>query len=150
MLRKVFFSFHYEYDLWRVNVARHDTANEGIAAAGFRDDSLWTKAEREGDAAIQRLIDEALRKTSVTVVLIGSRTADNKYVHYAIEKSVERRNGLLGIRIHDIKDNSGLTDVRGLAPGALLTAEAPVYDYEYGKLGDWVETAYKKANPAQR
>ena len=34
-------------------------------------------------------------------------------------------------------------------PYAKLVAErcAPVYTWEYGKLGEWVETAYKKANP---
>ena len=29
---------------------------------------------------------------------------------------------------------------------ALVKAGAPVYTWEYGKLGEWVEKAYKKAN----
>src|SRR3954462_13232725 len=104
MARKVFFSFHYERDLWRVNVVRNSGMVEGLSAAGFNDRSLWEETKRRGDDAIKRLIDSGLNGTSVTVVLIGAETASRKYVSYEIENSVARGSGLVGIRIHNIKD----------------------------------------------
>jgi hypothetical protein len=72
MPRKVFFSFHYQRDLWRVNVVRNSGVIEGISAAGFHDQSLWEETERKGDDAVKKLIDSGLSGTSVTVVLIGA------------------------------------------------------------------------------
>jgi hypothetical protein len=147
MARKVFFSFHYQRDLWRVNVVRNSGTVEGTAAAGFRDASLWEEAKRKGDSAIKALIDDGLVGTSVTVVLIGAETSKRKYVDYEIRKSLAVGNGVIGVRIHGIKDNSGYVDAPGAVPLALVTAGCPIYTYEYGKLGDWVEAAFKKANP---
>jgi hypothetical protein len=147
MARRVFFSFHYQRDLWRVNVVRNSSVVEGTSAAGFSDASLWEKAKREGAPAIKRLIDSGLSGTSVTVVLIGAQTANRQWVAYEIEKSIECGNGLLGVRIHAIKDQNGYADLAGSVPSALQRAGAPIYTYEYGKLGEWVEAAYKKAHP---
>ena len=41
--------------------------------------------------------------TSVTVVLIGAETADRPWVRYEIAESWNRNNGLVGIRIHNLK-----------------------------------------------
>lgn len=147
MARRVFFSFHYQRDLWRVNVVRNSGVVEGVSAAGFHDASLWEETKRKGDAAITKLIDSGLDGTSVTVVLIGAETAARKYVSYEIERSVARGNGILGIRINNIKDQDGRTDAAGLVPVAMVTIGAPIYAWEYGKLGEWVEKAYKKAHP---
>jgi hypothetical protein len=147
MARRVFFSFHYKRDLWRVNVVRNSGAIEGISAAGFHDASLWEETKRKGDVAVKKLIDSALDGTTVTVVLIGAETANRKYVSYEVEQSVARGNGILGIRINNIKDKDGHTDPPGAVPAALTRIGAEVYTWEYGKLGEWVEKAYKSANP---
>lgn len=148
MARKVFFSFHYdEGDIWRVNVVRNSGAIEGIAAAGFHDATLWEDAKRQGEDAVRRLIDSGLEGTSVTVVLIGTQTAQRRYVSYEIARSIARGNGLLGIFIHNIKDKLGRSDAQGEVPEALRKAGAPVYTWEFGKLGQWVEAAYKAAHP---
>jgi MTH538 TIR-like domain (DUF1863) len=147
MARKVFFSFHYERDLWRVNVVRNSGMVEGVSAAGFHDASLWEETKRKGDAAVKKLIDSGLSGTTVTVVLIGAETANRKYVSYEIEQSISHGNGILGIRISSIKDQDGRTDQAGAVPAALTKTGAPVYTWEYGQLGEWVEKAYKKAKP---
>jgi hypothetical protein len=146
LARKVFFSFHYERDLWRVNVVRNSGMVEGLSAAGFNDQSLWEDTKRRGDDAVKRLIDNGLNGTSVTVVLIGADTATRKYVSYEIEKSVALGSGLLGLRIHNIKDRDGRTDPAGPVPNALTNTGAPIYVWEYGKLGEWVEKAYQAAH----
>ena len=107
---------------------------------------MWEDAKKKGDEAIQKLIDSGLDGTSVTVVLIGAETANRTYVSYEIEKSVERGNGILGIRVNSIKDQDGKTESPGPIPSALAKIGAPVYDWQYGKLGEWVERAYKTAN----
>ena len=145
MARKVFFSFHYQRDLWRVNVVRNSAMVEGVSAAGFHDQSLWEETAKRGDDAVRKLIDTGLEGTSVTVVLIGAETASRKYVSYEIDKSVARGNGLLGVRINNIKDQNERTDSLGAVPAALTKAGATVYTWEYGKLGEWVENAYQAA-----
>jgi|ERR1019366_9839712 hypothetical protein len=149
MARKVFFSFHYQRDLWRVNIVRNSGVIDGISAAGFHDASLWEETKRKGEDAVKQLINNGLNGTSVTVVLIGAETSGRKYVTYEIEKSIACGNGLLGIYINNIKDRDGRTDPLGAVPAALSKSAAPVYIWEYGKLGEWVEKAYKSANPTK-
>lgn len=74
MARRVFFSFHYQRDVWRANVVRKSGEFIGTAAAGFQDASLWEEAKRKGDAAIKKLIDDNLDGTTVTCVLIGAES----------------------------------------------------------------------------
>ena len=57
MARKVFFSFHYERDIWRTNVVRNSGIVEGTSAAGFHDASLWEEAKKKGDADVKKLIE---------------------------------------------------------------------------------------------
>jgi len=147
MARKVFFSFHYERDIWRTNVVRNSGVVEGSAAAGFYDGSLWEEAKKKGDDAVKKMIDNGLSGTSVTVVLIGAETSQRKFVEYEIAQSIARGNGLLGIYISGIKDQKGNTDYQGAAPSGLSRAGAPCYYWDREKFGDWVEAAYKKAHP---
>ena len=147
MARRVFFSFHYERDIWRTNVVRNSGIVEGQSAAGFHDASLWEEAKKKGDAEVKKLIDKGLNGASVTVVLIGAETASRKFVDYEIEQSIARGNGLLGIYISGIKDQNGKPDVQGVAPARLAKAAASCYYWDRDKFGDWVETAYKAAHP---
>src|SRR3989338_6130161 len=110
MARRVFFSFHYQRDIWRVNQIRNMPNIPGAAAAGFQDASLWEEAKNKGEAAIKKLINDGLQNTSVTVVLIGAMTAGRQYINYEIEQSIARGNGLVGIQIHHLENQSGETD----------------------------------------
>lgn len=145
MARQVFFSFHYQNDVWRASNIRNAHIVDGVAAAGFADASIWEEAKKKGDAAIKKMIDNALRGTTVTAVLIGSQTSQRKYVTYEIEASAARGNGLLGIYIDQIKDQDGKASVRGAVPAALTNRGAPVYTWDRTKFGEWVEAAAKKA-----
>lgn len=145
MARRVFFSFHYEKDVWRASNVRNSHVVDGTAAAGFQDGSLWEEAKKKGDKAIQKLIDDGLAGTSVTCVLIGAETASRTWVDYEIKKSIERGNGLLGVYIDQIKDKDGKTSMRGAVPKRLQEAGAPVYAWDRDKFGSWVEAAAKKA-----
>jgi len=143
--RRVFFSFHYQNDVWRASQIRNAHIVEGTAAAGFQDASLWEETKKKGDDAIKRLIDKGLEGTTVTVVLIGAETAKRKYVRYEIEQSNARGNGLLGIYIHTLKDQNEKTSAMGQPPARLVELGAPCYTWDRDKFGAWVEAAAKKA-----
>ena len=140
MARRVFFSFHYQRDIWRVNQIRNIPNVTGCAAAGFQDASLWEEAKKKGDAAIKKLIDEGLKNTSVTVVCIGAKTAGRKYINYEIEQSIKRGNGIVGIQIHGVKDSNGNTDTVGEIPYKITANDYEVYKYvDHEKLANRIE-----------
>ena len=139
--RRVYFSFHYDNDIWRASNVRNSARFEAIARTPWSDASLWEEAKRRGDDAIRRLIDDGLKNTSVTAVLIGAETASRRWVNYEIEKSIERGNGLLGVRIHRIKDQAGQRSQRGATPAALSDGGFHIYDWDRNSLGRWVEWA---------
>lgn len=146
MARRVFFSFHYDRDIWRLNQIRNIGEIVGTSAAGFHDASLWEEAKTKGDQAIKALIDEALKNTSVTVVCIGAATAGRKYIDYEISQSIARGNGILGVRINHLKNKDGATDSAGAVPKLLSDAGAPVYTYvDHATLKKWIEDAAAKA-----
>ena len=129
MSRRVFFSFHYQRDIWRVNQIRNMDQIVGTAAAGFQDASLWEEAKKKGDKAIKDMIDKGLENTSVTVVLIGQETANRKYVNYEIQRSIERGNGIIGVQIHHLKDQNQNEDSPGKIPDALVNGGYNSYKY---------------------
>ncbi len=146
MSRRVFFSFHYQRDVWRVNQIRNIPNITGVAAAGWADASLWEEAKKKGDDAIKKMIDDALKNTSVTVVCIGYKTAGRKYINYEIEKSLERGNGVVGIQIHHLKDKDGKTDSLGEIPAKIEKAGFKVYKYvDAETLAKRIEEAAKAA-----
>jgi len=146
MARRVFFSFHYQRDIWRVNQIRSMPNIIGSTAAGFQDASLWEEARKKGDAAIKKLIDEGLQNTSVTVVCIGAKTAGRKYINYEIQKSIERGNGIVGIQIHHLKNQKGEVDEPGDTPAKLTANGYKVYKYvDKEKLAIRIEEAAKNA-----
>nr|WP_239125003.1 TIR domain-containing protein [Leptolyngbya sp. CCY15150] len=166
--RRVFFSFHYQRDIWRVNVVRnHAKVKSGYQEAGYWDCSLWESTKRTGEISLKRLIDSGLQNTSVTVVLIGTETSERQWVNYEIEESYNRGNGMLGIYIHNIKNITGRTDLRGKNPFDSFIVEQPsrfaymskpqirmsqiyptydwVNDGGYNNFSKWVEDAARAA-----
>ena len=145
MPRRVFFSFHYQRDIWRVNQIRNIPNITGCAAAGFQDASLWEDAKRKGDAAIKRLIDRGLDNTSVTVVCVGSKTAGRKYINYEIDQSIKRGNGIIAVQVHHLKDRLGLTDTPGLIPSKIESKGYKSYKYvSHERLKAWIEQAARE------
>ncbi len=146
MARRVFFSFHYQRDIWRVNQIRNIPNIIGSSAAGFQDASLWEDAKRQGDTTVKRLIDKGLEGTSVTVVCIGAKTAGRKYINYEIEQSMKRGNGIVGIHIHHLKDKNGTADSVGDVPYMLQANSYKVYNYvDHVKLANRIEEAAQAA-----
>jgi hypothetical protein len=160
MARRSFFSFHFERDVWRAAQVRNSWVTQDRESAGFWDAAAWESVKRKGEDSVHRWIDDQLKGTSVTVVLIGAETAQRDYVGYEIQQSYNKGNGMLGIYIHNMKDMGSRTDTKGANPFAnwhitrdgrqvLLSDLYPTYDWVNGNgrtnIGEWIEAAAKKA-----
>jgi hypothetical protein len=143
--RRVFFAFHNKRDFSRANEVRARYALDGGTAEGFHDISLWRETEHHGKQAVEQMISTAIARTSVTVVLIGSETANRGYMNHEIARTLANGNGLLGVHIHDIKDADGNTAEKGAVPAGLIAAGAPIYDWDRDNFTAWVEAAARKA-----
>lgn len=146
MARKVFFSFHYKRDVWRVSKVRNSGVIGNFDKSPFYDKAEWEKLKLQGDAAVKSWIDNQLSGTSVTVVLVGAETYSRRWVKYEISKSIELGKGLLAINISGIKDRDGNTDTMGTNP---VPKEYPIYKWNHNNgavnLAAWIEAAAIKA-----
>lgn len=162
MARRVFFSFHYQRDIFRVSQVRNSGVTKGtFDQAGFIDHADWESLERQGDESIKRWINGQLHGASVAVVLIGAETFDRPWVNYEIQQSYADGKGMLGINIHQLKDpRTGQPDYKGRNPfeniyisnsnpRRYLSELYPVYDWVaddgYNNFPSWVEAAARRA-----
>jgi hypothetical protein len=145
MARRTFFSFEYDQDVSRANVVRQSGTTKGVDAAGYVDAAEYEKVKKNGAPAIKAWIDEQLKGTTVTAVLVGAATCASQWVKYEIAQSKARGNGLLGIDISQIKDfdGKGTTCCGPLPEGYSFYRWSS--DKGYENLGDWVEKAAKAA-----
>ena len=157
-MRVVFFSFHYD-DIWRVNQIRNSWYyQESRKIAGFWDGSLRETYQTYDVKKIREIINDGLRGTSVTVVLIGKYTSYRNWVKYEIRQSFLKGNGMFGIYIHNQKDQNGKTCKKGNNPfdwvfddqGRKLSILFPTYDWKYddgfNNFADWIENAARDVN----
>ena len=110
---RVFYSFHYQPDNWRVSMVRNIGALEDNKPASDNDLETITKG---GNAAIIKWIDDQMKGRSCTVVLVGGHTAGRKWINYEIMKSWEDGMGVVGIHIHGLKGSDGKTSTKGNNP----------------------------------
>ena len=99
--RQVFYSFHYDNDVFRVQEIRNIGALEDNKPVSANE---WESVKRGGEASIKKWIDDNLRYKSCVIVLVGEETANRKWVRYEIEKAWELGKGLVGVYIHNLKD----------------------------------------------
>jgi len=134
MAKKVFYSFHYADDAWRVQTVKNIGSVEGQP---ILTSNAWEEVKRGGDKAIEKWINEQLNYKDCLVVLVGSNTAGRKWVEYEIKEAWNRGKGLVGIYIHNLQNSSGLTSTKGLNPfrgftirnGSIdLSTILPIYD----------------------
>lgn len=104
MARRVFFSFHYKPDVIRASQVRQIGALEGNKSATDND---WEQITSGGDSAIKKWIEDQLKGRSCTIVLVGENTANRKWINYEIVKSWDAGMGVVGIRIHGLKNIDG-------------------------------------------
>ncbi len=160
MARRVFFSFHYKPDNWRVSKIRSIGSLEGNRPVT---DNNWESIVKGGDIGIKRWINEQMEGKSCLLVLIGSNTANRKWINYEIIHAWDNHKGVLGINIHNIKDVNLQQSEKGANPfdyinfegtstklsSIVRTYDPPystsefVYNHIRDNLSNWVEEAIR-------
>lgn len=141
MARRVFFSFHYERDVRRIQQVRQSwVVRPGGETQPFYDAAAFEEAKKRA-GGIEKWIEDQLKGTSVTVVLYGAKTYDREWVRHEIKRSYELGKGILAIDIHSIRDPQTGVDVQGANPLGYWSIERgarKVYFTELYKSYDWV------------
>lgn len=118
MARKCFYSFHYVPDNNRAAQVRNIGTIEGNRPASDND---WESVKRGGDQAIKRWIAGQMQGKSCTIVLVGANTANRKWINHEIVESWNAKMGVVGIRIHGLKNLAGETSIAGSNPFDYIT-----------------------------
>jgi len=135
MARRVFYSFHYKPDVMRVSQVRNIGALESNRPATDND---WETVKSGKDIAIKRWITAQMKGRTCTVVLIGENTANRKWINHEIIKSWDDGMGVVGIRIHGLKNTNGYIANMGKNP----------FDYiGYGNTAKKLSSIVKCYNP---
>ena len=116
--RNVFYSFHYDNDVFRVQQIRNMGVIAGNEPVNTND---WEEIKRQGETSIRSWIDNEISKCSCVVVLIGSQTYMRPWVKYEIQQAWIQGKGLLGIYIHNLKDPRTGFDYKGYNPFSMIS-----------------------------
>lgn len=135
MARRCFYSFHYKPDASRAGQVRNMGVIDGNKPVTDND---WETVTKAGDTAIKNWITKQMKGKSCTVVLVGSNTANRKWINHEIIKSWDAGMGVVGIRIHGLKDLSANTSSLGNNPFGYI---------EYGNTGKKLSSIVKCYNP---
>ena len=154
MKRQVFYSFHFDNDVMRVQQVRNIGMIEDNKPVSPNN---WEEIKRIGKNAVKKWIDDNMKNKSCVIVLVGSDTASRPWVNYEICKAWDEGKGLFGIYIHNLEDPRTGTCRKGNNPfddvflqnGQRLSSLVPCYNpssydtYNYiaRNLESWVESA---------
>lgn len=135
MTRKCFYSFHYENDAVRAAAVRQIGSIEGNKPTT---DNKWEEVAGGGDPAIRKWILGQMKGKSCTIVLVGSNTANRKWINYEIVQSWDSGMGVVGINIHGLKNFQGNISAKGKNP----------FDFiKYGNSGNMLSSIVNCHNP---
>ena len=165
MAQKMLLQFSlYEPDNWRVSKNRNIGALEGNKPAPDND---WETVTEGGDKKIEEWISNQMKERTCTVILVGTNTADRKWINREIIKSWNDVMGVLAIHIHNTTDNNDKQSLKGANPLSYAThgqkkglstitntydpprkTSKGVYNYLSDNTEDWIEEAVRirKAN----
>lgn len=96
----VFYSFHFDNDVFRVQQIRNIGALDGNTPTSPNE---WERLKRSGDTAVKNWIDNSMRYKRCLVVLVGTETANRRWVRYEIEKAWSAGKAIIGIHIHNLR-----------------------------------------------
>lgn len=152
--RQIFYSFHFDNDVFRVQQIRNIGALEENKPVSPNE---WEQIKRGGDPAIKRWIEDNLKYKNCLVALIGQETYKRPWVLYEIKKAWDDGKAVLGIYIHNINCMKTGKCSQGLNPfdyvssqygnklSSLVTCYNPpaydAYNHIKNNLESWVETA---------
>lgn len=155
--RQIFYSFHFDNDVMRVQLVRNMGVVEGNTPVS---PNTWEEVKQKGNASIEKWIDENLKQKSCLIVLIGKETANRKWVKYEIEKAWKDGKGIFAINVHNLncprngKGTKGANPfdsikfTRGtevIVPKVYDPKASDAYNDIAANMSNWVEAAIKQA-----
>lgn len=165
MARRVFFSFHFGNDAWRVAQIKNIGALDRNAPVTVNE---WEEVKKGGERAIKKWIDDNMFGRSCVVVLIGSETYARPWVLYELQKAWNDGKGIVGIHIHNLLNQNQETSLEGPNPldyvhngttplsrifktyRTRATISTSVYAQISNNIDTWVEDAIEIRNQYQK
>lgn len=165
--RQIFYSFHYDNDVFRVQQIRNMGALEENTPVSSNE---WETVKKGGDKAVEKWIDDNMKNRTCVIVLIGEKTSERPWVKYEIEKAWNDGKGVLGIYIHNLidprysktpllygKSNQGLNPFQNFTMkrddaklSTIVKCHNPTstdaYNSIKNNIGNWIEEAIKIRN----
>lgn len=130
--RRVFISFDHD-DTEQVNgFLGLRQIIDGLEFFNHKLDKRINSTDREYVGRVIR--EEYIRPASVTIVLIGDKTAQSNWVRWEIEESLRQGKGILGIR---------LKDSFGAVPAGI--PQNAIGGWDPDKFVSWIEWAYQQS-----
>lgn len=151
--RNVFYSFHFDNDVMRVQQVRNMGVVEGNTPVS---PNSWEEVKKKGSPAIKNWINDNMKGKSCVIVLIGTETHKRPWVEYEIKKAWEDGKGIFGIYVHNLNcPNNGkctkgvnpfdaITFKRGdtvIVPKVYDPKSSDAYNDIANNLTDWVDAA---------
>lgn len=132
MAKSVFYSFHYDRDVHRVQLVRNINAIDGKPELNGQE---WETVRRKDRNTVVKWIDDQMSYKRAVVVLIGQETASRPWVIYEIGKAWAAKKPILGVRIHGLS-SMGVVDGPGPDPftKANGVSGVPIFD---PTVNDW-------------
>lgn len=151
-MKKVFFSFHYELDNWRVNQVRNIGVVEGQRIC---EPNEWEEVKRKGDENIKKWINDNMKGRDCVLVLIGEQTHTRKWIKYEVQRAKELNKPIFGIFIHILKDKDGKMAYKGQNIFDIYAYEPKNFDEIKENLNLWIDCQcvllqHRKLLPTER
>ncbi|CAH0141928.1 TIR domain-containing protein [Rahnella sp. NRRL B-41462] len=155
MKRKVFYSFHFDNDVMRVQQIRNMGLLEGDEPVS---PNTWEQIKRT-EQGVKDWINQNLNGKSCLVVLIGSQTANRPWVKYEIQRAWEEGKPVVGVYIHRLNCPRHGYGTKGANPFDQMTFKRgdkvikplvyePSFNDAYtdikNNLATWIENAIKQ------
>lgn len=159
--RQVFYSFHFDNDVMRVQLIRNMGLIEGDTPATANE---WEQLKKK-DGGQKKWIDDNMAYRSCVIVLIGEDTWQRPWVIYEIKKAMTEKKGLFGIYVHNLKHPTTGTCTQGRNPFDYVTlpdgansgkklssitkcynpTSSDAYNNIKGNIESWIEVALNAA-----
>lgn len=135
MARNCFYSFHYKPDNARASQVRNIGVVEGNQSVSDND---WEAVTKGGDDAIKKWIAGQMKGKTCAIVLVGTGTANRKWINHEIIKAWDDKLGVVGIHIHGLKNLDGEISIQSANPFDSIG---------YGSTGKKLSSIVKCYNP---
>lgn len=99
----------------------------------FHDRQLLDPVDSTDDNYIRSCINDRLKGTSATVVIVGENTQNSEWVDYEIQRSLDKGNGIVAVKLPEIGNDK--------VPDKIQENGGEVVEWSPHEFGDTIERA---------